>query len=70
MRCTYFERAVLGLWDKYPDEKGLNGTPAREDDVQSPLNLLEGNWIRELVDKHSSGQRKVGESHALCAHFE
>ena len=49
----FFEGAVLGLGDEEPDNKGLYGAPAGEDDVKPPANLLQSDGVGKLVDQHS-----------------
>ena len=58
------------LWDKQPNDEGLDGAPASKDNIKPPADLLKSNGIRKLVDQHSRLERHVGEGHTLGTHFE
>ena len=71
MLCwTYFKSTVLRLRNKHPHHKRLNRAPDHEHNIQFPLDVLQRNWVRELVDQHGRGEGEVGERHALGAHLE
>lgn len=61
---------MLGFRNEHPDNESLNGTPDDEDDVELPLDVLQGDGVSELVDQHGSGKRQIREGHALSAHLE
>lgn len=47
------KRSISRLGDDEEDDSGLNGTPNNEDDIGSPLDLLQCDGERELVDHGS-----------------
>lgn len=65
-----FQSAALGFWNEEVDDSGLDQTPDDEDDVSLPLDLLEGNWPGELVEKTGGVDGKGGESHTLSTLLE
>lgn len=67
---THLEGSVLGLGNEHVDDSSLNRAPDREDDVELPLDVLQSNGVRKLVDHHGDGEGQVRESHSLGADLE
>jgi hypothetical protein len=71
--CAYMKQtycAVLGLRDKPPDDRCLDGVLDREDDVRLPRDVLQSHRPGELVEQPTDIDGQGGEGHALGAHLE
>ena len=67
---AYLESAVLSLGNEEVDNSSLDRAPDDEDNVELPLDVLESDRVRELVDQHGRCEGQVRESHALGTHLE